>query len=88
MLFRRPHTSAAASIDAMSELLTHLETATLDNRSVPDARLRSALQALQSRLRESGSARPEALHEMTQSLSAILQRTRLFAGHTQRALEQ
>ncbi len=88
MLFRR-HRRPGPSSQTLVELLSHLQTAQLDERSLPDPALRQCLVELQGQLRtQESSHQGGALHTLTQSIAGLLQRVRLFTGHANRALAQ
>lgn len=88
MLFRR-HRTSGPSNEALVELLSHLETANLDDANLQDTALRQCLRQLQAQLhRQSDQHSTSALHSLTQSIASLMQRNQLFTGHANRALAQ
>ncbi len=88
MLFRR-HRTSGPSNEALVELLSHLETANLDDANLQDTALRQCLRQLQAQLhRQSDQHSTSALHSLTQSIANLMQRNQLFTGHANRALAQ
>ncbi len=88
MLFRR-HRTSGPSNEALVELLSHLETANLDDANLQDTALRQCLRQLQAQLhRQSDQYSTSALHSLTQSIASLMQRNQLFTGHANRALAQ
>lgn len=88
MFFRRRRTSGSSS-QALVQLLSHLESAHLDEKSLPDQTLRQCLKQLQAQLQgRQNQTKSGALHNLTQSIAGLLKRCQLFTSHANRALVQ
>ncbi len=88
MLFRR-RSKAETQQSRLLECLTHLESSELTRKQVPDDALRQQLEQLQLQLRERHSVNStQGVRSILHTISSLLQRCGLFAGHTRRTLVQ